>query len=123
MSPELLATIINSQNVLSALAVLAFLGFGLFIDRRVWPWWVTFSQQLQTDSVALKNRALEVQERNDQRWYQTSDKIIHEMQTTAVTLAVVRRTADDVLAQIAGLREQLDDLEQVIFPNEPKCPK
>jgi hypothetical protein len=123
MSLEVVTAIINSQNVLSALAVVAFVGFGWFLDRRVWPWFTSFSQQWRADSVSLKQKSLEVQEKNDLRWYRTSDRFIEEMQTTVVTLTIVRKNAEEALKQIAGLREQLDDLEQVFFPDDPENPK
>lgn len=123
MSPEIVAAIINSQNVLSGLAVVVVLGFGLFVDRRVWPWWVTFSEQWRQDSVNFKQRALDVQEKNDARWYRMSDRFVQEMQTTAVTLTMVRKTAEDVLRQVSGLREQLDDLEGVIWKDAPESPR
>lgn len=119
---EQLAVILNSQNVLAALAVVVVVGFGLFIDRRVWPWWITWADKWWSDSVALKNKQLELQEKNDMRWYRTSESFIREMQTTAVTLAVVRKTAEDTLLQIYGIREKLEDLEGFVF-DDPESPK
>lgn len=118
MKLEDLFLILDSRNVLAGLSVIVILGLGLFLDKRVWPWFTVYIEKRREDNAALRQKELDVKEKNDLRWYRTSDKFMQEIQTTAVILTTFRemledhtRVMDRIFDEVVEIREQLKNDE------------
>lgn len=119
-----IAAIANSQNVLALLAVVVVVGFGLFIDRRVWPWFTVASEKWRSDQVELQKSELLARGENNARWYRMADTMNREFQSVSVQLAIIREGVVAIPANLAGLREQIDDMERYCFENgDPATPE
>lgn len=68
-------SLLRTETVLTFMLFVGFVGFGVFIERRLWPWFVTYMDTAQEHAQEVKMRQIDLLEQGEIRWRRTAEKI------------------------------------------------